>query len=58
MKVSKTMFSCTSYSFKTFRRCLWLSLFILCTCLFRLGTYALLLLHFNFLFLMPGTKTS
>ena len=54
----KTMSSCTSCSFKTFRRCLWLSLFILCTCLFRLGTYALLLLHFNFLFLMPGTKTS
>merc|ERR1719495_2933428 len=40
-------------SFKTFRRCLWLSLFILCACLFRLGTYALLVLHFNFFFLLP-----
>jgi len=40
-------------SFQTFRRCLWLSLFILCTCLFRLGTYALLVLHFNYLFLQP-----
>jgi len=40
-------------SFQTFRRCLWLSLFILCTCLFRLGTYALLVLHFNYFFLQP-----
>merc|ERR1719462_494846 len=40
-------------SFQTFRRCLWLSLFIFCTCLFRLGTYALLILHFDFFFLKP-----
>ena len=52
--VKRIMSSCTPCSFQTFRRCLWLSLFILCTCLFRLGTYALLVLHFNFLFLLPG----
>ena len=52
--VKRTMSSCTLCSFQTFRRCLWLSLFIFCTCLFRLGTYALLILHFDFFFLKPG----
>ena len=39
------------YRFTTFRRCLWLFAFIISTCMFRLLTYAILLIHLNYFFI-------
>ena len=40
--------------FTTFRRCVWLSAFIISTCVFRLATYAILLVHLNYFFIPAG----